>query len=260
MSTTTAGDILETLRGQRTNRPTTDLTLAGGLRSWLEDDLSPLTVDLSPSEPMFLSPRGIVAPQLAAVPGLQALARSALVSALLAQRVVLGEVAHPMDDALAALESDPARAELVETIHSLDADGFAHLAAEVAAHHAVLARQLGSIPPTWFPRVNSRLSTALAGGRVVLGAVASLIVGPPAGAVASVCLLDVTTSTLESTTPTRLGVLALIELLRSGAAPLRVGALSTATGEQLVLEVTDQLLVDAVGDVVAAVRARRSAA
>ncbi len=254
----TSHDLLGALRGRRERRPRVDPTLAGGLRAWIEDDLAPLVGEADPAQPLFLSPRAVVSESLQTVPPLSALARSALLSALLAQRVVLGSVVHPMDDALSALEADPGQAALVDAIHSLDPDGFAQLAAELTAHYAVLAASLTSIPGTWLPRTNVRLSVPLAGGRVVLGAVASLVMGPPADEVSTVCLLDVTTSSLDPTAQRRLGILSLLETLRSGAAPLRVGSLSTATGEVVLAEVTDELLRDAIADVVSAVAARKA--
>jgi hypothetical protein len=248
--------LLEALRGQRHSRPSLDLTLAGGLRSWLEDDLAPLVADLSLSSPLLLSPRTVVDSSLSAVPNISAIARAALVTSLLMHEVFLGAVTHPMDDALSALEADPGREELVEAIHGLEPDAFAQLAAEVTAHHSVLARHVGMIPSTWLPRVASRLSVNLAGGRVLLGASPSLLLGPPSFEVASVCLLEVTTSPLDEHTEKRLSVFALLELLRSGATPLRVGSLSTSTGETLVCTVNDGLLTAALHLVTAAVARR----
>ena len=112
------------------------------------------------------------------------------------------------------------------------------------------------IPSTWLPRVASRVSVGLAGGRVFLGAAPSLLVGPPSCEVASVCLLEVTTSPLDEHTEKRLSVFALLELLRSGAAPLRVGSLCTGTGDTLVCEVNDELLTGALHLVIAAVGRR----
>jgi hypothetical protein len=252
--TTQHVDLLELLRGRRELRPAVDRSLAGGLRAWLEDDLSPLVADRPSTEPLFLTPRSATAEPLSAVPPIAALARAGLVSALVSARALGLEISHPIDDALSALEADAGQTELVETISSLDPDAFAQLAAEVAAHHATLLSCLHPVPATWLPRTAVRLSTSLAGGRVVLGAVASLVVGPPATDRASVCLLEVTTGVLDDATDRRLGVLALIETLRSGAAPLRVGVLSTVAGATRVADVTDQILIDALAEVIAATR------
>lgn len=261
MSTLTP-TILSTLRGSRESRPRLDLTLAGGLRSWLEDDLAPLVSDLSPAAPLRVTPRSVATPprHLAAVPNLETLARAALVSALLPQLCVFGSIEHPMDDALSALEAEPRRAELVDIIHALDPDAFARLAAEVAAHAALLQRDLGQVPSTWLPRCNVQLGVALAGGRILFSAQPSLLMGPPATDVATLCCLDVTTSDLDDHTTTRLGLLALLETLRSGAAPLRVGALSTLTGATEVLPVTDDVLTTAVTVFIDTVRARQGEA
>jgi hypothetical protein len=254
--TTTNTDLLELLRGRRELRPRIDASLAGGLRAWLEDDLAALVVERPLGEPCFLTPRSSTTEALHSVPSLVVLARAALVSKLVAARALDLEIDHPMDHALSALEADPLDREIVETVHALDPDGFAQLAAEVTAHHSVLVRMLPSIPPSWLPRTNQRLSASLAGGRVVLGATVSVIIGPPASTASSTCLLEVTTSALDHTAARRLGVLALLETLRSGAAPLRVGALSTATGDTMVLDASDDRLIAAVGDVVGALKAR----
>ena len=247
-----AKDLVLALRGERAARPRVDPTLAGGLRAWLEDDLALSVADVAPSAPLFLSPRTIIeGASQGSTPSL-ALARGALVGALVAQRLSLGDVEHPMDDALSALEADPSQRELVSSIHQLDPDGFARLAAEVAAHDTVLAHSLGAIPSSWLPRTNVRLSVPLVGGRVVLGAVVNVMLGPPASTVSTVCLLDVTTAELTDTVQARLGVLALIEALRSAAPPLRVATLSTATGDVAMLDVDDALLTTALRHVVTA--------
>jgi hypothetical protein len=257
--TSTTTDLLEMLRGRRELRPRIDPSLAGGLRAWLEDDLFPISSGLDPSSPLFLTPRSVTSSGLMAVPSVETVARSSLLAALVAQHVVLGVVEHPMDDALGALESDPARAELVELVHGLDPPSFAQLAAELTAHHAILAAALLPIPATWLPRCNLRLAAALAGGRIVLGGTVSLMVGPPADQHSSVCLLEVTTAAQDEITCRRLAVLALLETLRSGAAPLRAASLSTSTGDIRLLDVTDDCLTNAVGDVVTAAARERAA-
>ena len=248
-----AKDLVLALRGERTARPRVDPSLAGGLRAWLEDDLALSVGTADPSTPLFLSPRTVVTEEARTDAPPLALARGALVGALVAQRLFLGEVDHPMDDALSALEADPGQRAIVEAVHQLDPDGFARLAAEVAAHDTVLQHSLGAIPSTWLPRSNVRLSVPLVGGRVILGAVANVVLGPPATSVATVCLLDVTTAPLDDLALARLGVLALIEALRSAAPPLRVASLSTATGEVAMLDVDDSVLTEALRRVVTTV-------
>jgi len=249
-----AKDLVLALRGQRELRPRVDPALAGGLRAWLEDDLSELAKSLDPSAPLFISPRALCAdPHVAASP-IIGFARATLLSALIAQRLTLGGVEHAMDDALSALEADPRHDELVEAIHALEPDSFAQLAAEVAAHDTVLAHSLGAVPPSWLPRCTVRLSVPIIGNRIVLGAVADVVIGPPASEVASVCLIDITTSDLGDEIERRLGVLSLIETLRSGAQPLRVASLSTATGDVAIVDVGDEVLAAAVADVVSAAK------
>jgi hypothetical protein len=248
--------LIAELRGDRDHRPKVDRMLAGGLRAWLEDELADLAGVIDPTAPVILSPRTVFGGRMISVPPVIAIARGALVSALVSQRLIFGHIEHPMDDALSALEADPTQRDLVDAVHSLEPDAFAQLAAEVAAHDAVLARELGSVPSSWLPRSMVRLSASLAGGRFVLSGVADVMVGPPARDVASVCLLDVTTTTPDDLVNARLGVLALIETLRSSAPPLRVASLSTTTGETVIVDVTDTTLTTALCDVVDAAKRR----
>jgi hypothetical protein len=244
------------LRGAREQRPRIDPLLAGGLRAWLEDELTALAEALDPEAPLLLTPRSIVGEPVTALAPLRALARGALVSNLVAQRISVGEVRHPMDDALSALEADPGRRELVEAIHALDQDSFAQLSAELAAHDEVLSQQLSGIPSSWLPASNVSMSVSLAGGRLLLHAMVNVVLGAPALDLASRCLLDVTTASLDDRVQRRLAALGLIETLRSGAAPFRVASLSTATGEVAILEVSDEVLAGAVRDVAEAARRR----
>jgi hypothetical protein len=249
-----SSDVVLALRGHRQHRPSIDPNLAGGLRAWLEDDLSEIARSLDPSTPLLLSPRSIANGPLIAVPSILGLARAALINCLVSQRLIFHDVTHPMDDALSALEAQPEQAELVEAIHGLDQASFARLSAEVAAHDEVLARHLSRVPTTWLPRTNVRKSISLAGGRIIVNAVASVELGTPSVTTASISLLDITTSNLDAMTPVRLGVIALIETLRSGAAPLRCASLSTATGEIEICDVDDVVLSDAVRHVADAAR------
>jgi hypothetical protein len=247
-------DVVLALRGHRQHRPSIDPNLAGGLRAWLEDDLSEVARALDPASPLLLSPRSVANGPLIAVPSIIGLARAALVNCLVAQRLIFHDVMHAMDDALSALEAQPEQAELVDAIHGLDQASFARLSAEVAAHDEVLARHLSRVPTTWLPRTNVRKSISLAGGRIIVNAVASVELGTPTVTNASISLLDITTSNLDTATPARLGVIALVETLRSGAPPLRCASLSTATGEIEICDVDDAVLADAVRHVVEAAR------
>ena len=81
-----AKDLVLALRGERAARPRVDPTLAGGLRAWLEDDLALSVADVAPSAPLFLSPRTIIDGASQGSTPTLALARGALVGALVAQR------------------------------------------------------------------------------------------------------------------------------------------------------------------------------
>ena len=80
-----------------------------------------------------------------------------------------------------------------------------------------------------------------------------LVLGSSREAVASEALFDVTTSPLSSRSDAVLRYHALMETLRTGVVPLRVVALSTATGDRVQYEVDDALLARAVSELQTAI-------
>ena len=245
MKTRQTSELLDELRGERSTRPAVDPTLAGGLRAWLEDDLA-VAIDGLPSGRMVDLPAWRIAqPHELADPEIDHRGRSALVHALLVQHLAFGEVMDPLVEAMSALEAAGTHGLLLDRIRSLDLDGTRQLADELIANDAILGSHLGRVPSSWLPRSSVPIVADLCGSRVRASSHVDLLLGPPAGAVSSLCLVDIVTVPLGEHAPDHLAATALIETLRSGAAPLRVATLSTATGEHLVLEVDDELLVGA---------------
>lgn len=251
-----ATDLLGVLRGTPALRPTLDRGLAGGLRAWLEDGLfeclGPAPGSIVRVTPRLLGTAQVAGPTTARL-------RGALLVQLLRLRVAGLAPTDPFEDAVVALGASGRDDELVAVLGDLDADERSRLAAEVEAHHAVLAASLPSLPARWSPRCGVRYAIPLAGGAVLLRGDADLALGASGGTRACVCLVDLTTSRLGPTSDAALAYLALLETLRTGEQPLRVAALSTADGATIVREVTPALLADAVELVVGAV-ARSTAA
>lgn len=255
METTTCqtSPLLQSLRGDRSRRPTVDPMLSGGLRAWLEDELSEMLAGTGAPR-IEMTPLRASRPELATIPAPATFGVGALIHALVTQRVSFGSVEHPMDDAVSSIEAEPSATSFVEWIHGLGLEDFSRLSTEVAEHDAVLAEALGRIPASWLPRTRVPIRSQLCGGMVNLSCNVDLVLGPPASTVATVCLLDVSSAPILPTTNAQLGVMALAETLRSGSPPLRVAGLSTKTGESLVLDVDDEMLVASIRCVVEAVR------
>ena len=251
MSITHSANAVSQLRGEPSRRPRIDRALAGGLRAWLNDELFEIFGEDS-STKIVRSPWSLT--HRSAPHSTLGIARGALVGALFTQRLLGGDVVHPMDDALCVLEADQSSAPLTHEIHQLDPDRFALLAAEVNAHDAVLAQQLRPVPSTWLPRFGVSACISLHGGQLTLRATTDAMLGPAPHDIASVALLEVTTASHDELIQQELKLRALIETLRAGTQPFAVASLSSATGELALLEVREHDLVEAVHAVVAATK------
>ncbi|HEV7958904.1 MAG TPA: hypothetical protein VGP11_05540, partial [Acidimicrobiales bacterium] len=124
-------------------------------------------------------------------------------------------------------------------------------------HWVTLKRSLGPLSSRWLPRTSLRAYQRLAGGNVVLRDVVDLMVGTTASDVASVALLDVTTSPLGDSAERVLRYHALVQTLRTSVVPLRSSMFSTATGELWSTDVDDELLRRSVDDVFNAIERLR---
>jgi hypothetical protein len=90
----------------------------------------------------------------------------------------------------------------------------------------------------------------LGGGNVQLRDVVDLVVGATHSDLASVVLVDVTTSPLGSGAERVMRFHALVQTLRMSVVPLRTSMFSSATGELWSLDVDVELLMRAVDDLV----------
>ncbi|MHB8378470.1 MAG: hypothetical protein ACYDB2_00940 [Acidimicrobiales bacterium] len=243
--------VMDVLRGERTTRPAANATAAPGLRALLEDGIFELLGSAHRDEPVIVR-----ASSFRTTPLVSELPRSTLAQVrgiLITQALRLMSVGLNVDDAfhevLLAWRADVGSNELTNFVDHLDADDHARLVTDVAAHCVTLKRSLGPLSNRWLPRTSLRAYQRLAGGNVVLRDVVDLMVGTTTSDVASVALLDVTTSPLGEGGERVMRYHALVQTLRTGIAPLRTSMFSTATGELWSLDVDEELLTRAGHDV-----------
>jgi hypothetical protein len=228
-------DLLSSLRTAARARAAVDPSLAGGLRAWLEDGVAALD-----------PPNGRVVVS-EAPPGLRlALARTLFCLA------VNGVVPlRPFDEALGALAAASSGSSLVASVARLSWGELASLRRAAAADAGSIAAQWRRPPARWLPRTGERICAPLAGGRVELRARADLVLGAPAEATASVCLVGVAPGAPGTADARGRRFLALVETLRSGAPPFRVATYHPEAGGLVAEDVTEAMLKSAVVDVLA---------
>jgi len=253
---THAPTVAETLRGDPLERPMVDRTRAGGLRALLEDGIYDVVGANNPDVPIVIRSSTLRRdpPVIDSMASQLGRLRGVLVHQVLRLASVGVTPEFPFADALAAWRLD-ARGALVTCFDQLSSDDRARLEADVSAHAVTLRRALGDIPASWMPRSALRVSQRLAGGRVLLHDLVDLMVGTTSG-VASVALLDLSTSPLGQDAERTLRYHALVQTLRTSIPPLRVSSFSSATGELWTSDVDDDLLNRAAHDVLEAVGAQ----
>ncbi len=243
--------LTEVLRGDRLRRPARDDTSASGLRALLEDYVFEHFGSSRRVTPLVISSAHLYGTGRVRALGDATLsrARGILVSTLLRLLVAQVHVDDPFDDAMVAWQGERPSDSTIDFLAHLDHDQRARLRADVQAHYSVLERGLGVIPSNWLPRTSQRARYLLGGASVELRDVVDLVVGSTQGGVASVALVDVTTSPLGPGAERTMRYHALLQTLRTSVVPLRTVAFSSATGELWTLDVDFELLMRAVDDV-----------
>lgn len=252
------------LRGLGRPRPVVDPELAGGVRAWLEDEVTaligtvpepvgPLRLGKSMVNALLSCEAGAAARQGTPIVVTPAVARGSLVDALFRQWVTVGDIDDPLADGLAALLADGDRDGVVGYVAGLEAEDRRRLEAEVVAQAEDVMRRWPVPSPAWLARTQVRLAVPLVGGRLVVGGVVDLALGGPVGDVASVCLVEVKSGRRRVEHRADVHLYALLETLRSGAPPFQVATYYTATGELDAETVTEDTLVAAVRRLTAAV-------
>ncbi|MCK4175940.1 hypothetical protein [Aciditerrimonas ferrireducens] len=236
-------DLARLLRGGSGRRPLVDRSWTLGLRERLED------VVATEAFPGVGDPRGpwVLAGERAPL--------DALLGVLWRQWVVAGPPADPWEEGLAGLVAS-GEGRAAETLRALRGGAAARARAAVAASAATLAR-LGTVDPRWDPHPGERLVGALGGGRVLVVSEIDLGLGRPARTRASRCLVTVGAFGPTAQAARSLRRAALLEALRSGAAPFQVVGIALASREAWAWPVDRVLLGRALAELVAELRARR---
>lgn len=252
--------VIDALRGDRCARPAVDTASAAGLRAELEDGIFEILGSVAPATPIVIRSSSLrrVPDATELVQSVNGRLRGVLVCQLLRLLAVGADVSDPFDDAMAAWRSESPSGDLHAHAVRLDADETARLATDVTAHFVTLSRAWGQLPARWTTRSALHVMQRLAGGRVILRDAIDLAIGSTLGDVASVALLDLTTSPLGEIAERALRYHALVQTLRTSVVPLRSAAFSTATGELWVCDVDRDLVARSVRDVLEAVHAEWS--
>jgi hypothetical protein len=246
--------LIDVLRGDRARRPRRDDTTAAGLRALLEDHVFGVFGAERHGTPVIVSSATMrsAGPSCEISDSSLSRARGMAISILLRLLVAQVHVENPFDDAVCAWRGERYDDALLSVVDHLDANQAARLRADVGAHFATLSRSLGPIPSNWWPRTSLRARQILGGGNVQLRDVVDLAVGATHSDLASVALVDVTTSPLGAGAERVMRFHALVQTLRTSVVPLRTSMFSSATGELWSLDVDVELLMRAVDDLVSA--------
>ncbi len=264
-------DLLARLVSPALPRPTIDHGLAGGLRAWLDDGIAgvgragtperPVVGRAgTPERPVVVRDGTLVRSATLARPsalGLREL-RACLTRMVFRLTLVQGALRHPLEfeDALCAISVTEHGPELLDAVGRLHPRERASLGAFTRARASVISAQWRPVPAAWLPRTGERLRAPLGGGAVVVHATADLVLGKPSEGAASVCLVRLhdehrgPLGTARAQHARR--ALALAETLRSGAPPWRVATYDPGARHLDCDEVTEELLADAVRDVLEA--------
>lgn len=256
--------ILERLRS--CERPPVDPALAGGLREWIEDELADAVAELPPSVPRVSVAKGPLSSVLLceahalalrtdSQPVTREIALGSLVDVAFRAHVTSGLSCagdDPLAGPLAALAVSGERrdSEVVALVASLTRRERDALAAEVAAHSAIVERHWQRLPGAWLPRTQDRVRLPFAGGRVTLAGTFDLVLGAPAAELASVCIVEVKSGKRRVEHRADLHFYALLETLRSGAPPFRVATFYTSGGDLDVEAISEDILTATVRRVI----------
>lgn len=232
--------LLTRLRGDASARPAVDPGLAGGLRDWLEDELSEAVAALPEDVvPVWVS-KDALAQVLVCEAHFQAqrgerslstaLVRGTMVDLLFRQWVTTGSIADPWAEALEAVRVNGGD-DVEAFVEQLTPEARGELVREVEAHAERIVESWPVLAPSWMARTQERVTVPLAGGRVLLSGVVDLAIGAPSAGRASVGIVEVKSGRRRLEHRGDLHLYALLETLRSGAPPFRVATFYTSDGE-----------------------------
>ena len=257
-STTT---VLQALRGNRTDRPAPRIGDAAILRAALEDSLYAIVGPQHFFDPLVLRSQDLRTEPLVLAENAHSLARvrGILIHHALRLLSVGYSFNNPYEEVLDAWRCEAGANELLTFIDHLDSEDRAKFATEIAAHTTALRHGLGTFGSSWSLRSTVRVANLLCAGAVALRDTIDLSIDTFGNGANSTVLLDLTPAPLDESSEKALRIHALNQTLRTGVTPLRSAVLSTATGDQVVREVTSDLLTQAVADVLKAAERKRAA-
>jgi hypothetical protein len=220
--------------------------VAGGLRAWLEDAAyTAVTARGLDAPPLYAGPHRLLGPPTGEKVGrrpVEAVVLARLVRALFRQLITVGVIGDALKDALDALRADGGEPDVVRHVEAMGRGPRAMLAQTVGTHAAHLGALVPRFDPDFLPRTDDRVAIPLAAGHIVLGGVFDLLVGANRSDEPPLCALRVSVDGPLDGARWALHYLSLLELLRSGAPPLRLAVLDSATGSFAVEDVREEHL------------------
>jgi len=244
--------LLDALRGPKTNRLLVDGGLAGGLRAWLNDACFDLRSDRD--EALVVTKKMVAGfGQKLPTSLTYDFVRGALVATVFRLHVTSGPSETPFADACAVLFAEPNHAATANFVANLEVRDRRGLEREILLHARNLATRWPTLSAAWMPRTAVSMATTFDGGRVTLRGMADLAIGLPNRGVPSICLVSIRSTPLRSAHRDEHRFLGLIETLRSGVPPFRLATYSTLTGEVMAEAVTEELLKSSVLDTIATI-------
>lgn len=245
--------LLNRIRGVKVSRPEIDPTLAGEVRTILEDAVSP-SIDGMPDEvtvritkarvhQVLTCERHLLGRLGEAVGTSPDLVRGRLLDRLFAQVVQgFGISNDPVKDALEAAAADRDDS-LAEDWATLSLNDQAEVDEIVRAAAGDLSSRWPRLPPNALVRLQETVRAELAGGRVVLSGRVDLMVGKPTATHVGTTMIDVKGGRWRFQDSFDAGWYAVIETLRHGVPPFQTGTYYLRDGALDLVVVSDDLLV-----------------
>ena len=254
-------DIADRLRGDRTERPAFDAELRHHLRSRLEHGIAPVVESLPRDTVVVVSKN-----RLSGVHGCEArylhddfawsvpaargrVAHKAIEVSLNWRREIVPLVL--VDEALARLEEG--EDDFARWLQGRPEIERAELRAEANDRVVKFLECWPPLPRAWRPVTEAMVRQDICGDRVVLRGKVDLTLGAPDGLVAGKVLVDLKTGAAKGAHLDDLRFYALVETLRLGTPPLRLGTYYLDQGRLVPEDVTESMLDSTVERVVAGV-------
>jgi hypothetical protein len=254
-------DIADRLRGDRADRPSFDAELRHHLRSGLEHGMA-VAVDALPDDKVLVVSKN----RLSGVHGCEAryleddfewsvpaargrVAHKAIEVALNWRREIIPLVL--VDEALGRLEDG--EDDFARWLQGLPEIERAELRSEANDRVVKFLECWPPLPRSWRPVTEAAVRQDICGERVVLRGKVDLTLGAPDGLVAGKVLVDLKTGASKGAHLDDLRFYALVETLRLGRPPLRLGTYYLDQGRLVPEDVTEAMLESTVARVVAGV-------